>query len=156
MSIKYRLREHQGRWYIFWNDGRGSRRRSTGCSDRQEAQAVFDSFLASIETIEEPAEKTIATVIDGYLQDRKDSLSDFDRLKRSAAHIIRHLGFLDVSDIRPTTSKLYTRRRIAEGVTNGTIRRELAGLRASLNWAEAEQWIDRFKCHLPHHLENAG
>lgn len=142
MPDKYRLKEHQGYWYIFWSDGRGSRRRSTGCRDRAEAQSVFDSFLASVESVEEPEKKTVAVVISGYLQDRKGSVADFDRLERAASHVTRHLGWMDVDTIRPTTSTLYRRRRQDEGVVDGTIRRELDCVRAALNWAAAERWID--------------
>ncbi len=143
MPKRYRLRVRKGYWYIFWSDGRGSRRRSTGCSDRAEAQKVFDSFLASLETIEEPNTKTVDAVLAGYLQDREGAVADFDRLERATAHVRHHLGWTEVAAIRPTTSKLYLRRRRSEGVRDGTIRRELDGLRAALNWAEAEKWIDR-------------
>ena len=143
MSEKYRLREFKGYWYILWSDGRGSRRRSTGCRDREAAQGVFDSFLAGLETVEEPETKTVAAVLEGYLEDRREAVADFDRLDRAAKHVKRHLGWMDVGAIRPTTSTLYRRRRRSEGVSDGTIRRELDGLRASLNWAEAEKWIER-------------
>ena len=143
MPDRYRLREFKGYWYIFWSDGRGSRRRSTGCRDREAAQGVFDSFLAGLETVDEPEAKTVKSIMDGYLEDRREAVSDFDRLERAAEHVKRHLGWMDVTAIRPSTSTLYRRRRTSEGVKDGTIRRELDGLRAALNWADAEQWIGR-------------
>lgn len=137
----YRLRPYDGIHYICWSDGRGTKRRSTGERDRGKAEEVLAGFLASLETLDEPEAKTISAILDGYVEDRKGEVVDHQRIVDSAAPLKRHVGWVLIDDMTPMTSKLYTRNRRADGVGNGTIRRELTTLRAALSWAAGEKWI---------------
>jgi integrase len=51
------------------------------------------------------------------------------------------LGWIRADALRPSHSQTYARQRRAEGIQDGTIRRELTTLRAALYWAEGERLI---------------
>ena len=137
-------------WYVCWTEAGNPKRRSTGCRDRGEAEAVLAGFLARLESPTEPEAKTIEAIMIGYLADRDGIVTDYKRLLEVSKCLIRHIGWARIEDMKPSTSKLYIRRRKDEGAGNGTIRRELSAMRAALNWAAGERWIERApKVELP-------
>ena len=130
-----------GVFYICWSDGRGTKRCSTGTRARGEAEEVLAAFLATLEAQPQPETKTISTILDGYIEDRRGEVVDHDRIVYAAKALARHIGWVRIADMTPTTSRLYTKKRRGEQIGNGTIRRELAALRAALTWAHGERWI---------------
>ena len=140
-NFKLKWRRERDAYVISYTESGKSKRVATGCSSRSEAEAFLDAFVASFEGPAEPEAKTVDAILGGYLGDREGVVKDFQRLEDLRKPLKRHLGWLPWSDIKPTTSKRYASRRRSEGAADGTIRRELGGLRAALRWAVEEQWI---------------
>ena len=139
--LKYRQR--RGVWTVYWTEDGQTKSQSTGCRSREDAEEFLAGFIASWSAPEEPVDKTVAAVIDGYLEDRKGQIASYDRRVELANNLKARLGWMKVDAIRPSTSRVYTDRHRQDGLSDGTIRLELGALRAALRWAVAEQWIGK-------------
>jgi integrase len=133
---------HNGVWYVAWTHDRRKHARSTGTRDQGEAQAWLARFLAALEQPDPPARPTLAAALDGYLADRHGRVVDYPRLELCARHLTRRLGWLTLEELRPSHSRSYAAARAREGISDGTIRRELLCLRSALRWAANERWLD--------------
>lgn len=138
----HQLRRRGPYWTVTWTEGGRTRAVSTRETDRHAAEIWRDQWIAGLEQPLPPREPTIAVILDGYLDARKDRVEAFGRLEYASAAIKRHVGNLQPQMLAPRS---YGERRAIEHVTSGTIRREIAVLRAALNWAVRQQpaWIDR-------------
>jgi integrase len=91
------------------------------------------------------------------MAEKREEMTDelYDRLVSHMKPVRRHLGDLDATNLTRQRGKLYARQRQVEGfetggpknrrrkpVSDGTILREVVNLRAALNWAKREKWID--------------
>lgn len=142
------LEQRGGIWRACWTergpDGR-SRKLTRSCSTRDEgeAQQWLERFRDALERPEQPPEPTVASILDGYLHDRKGRVVDFERIELCAKHLKQHVGWLTIQDLRPRHSTIYTaqRRGSVPTLSDGTIGRELRTLRAALHWAYGERLV---------------
>lgn len=79
-------------------------------------------------------------MLDHYLADRKPHVAAYDTLEWASAGLRRHLGNLEP---RMLSRRMYIDRRRREGVSDGTIGREVSTLRAALALAERDGWISK-------------
>ena len=135
----FRLKLRQGIYQIEWSEGGKTRRQSTGSRESEAAEQFLVEFEATYNLPDEPSRKSIEAILDGYLDDRKGRVVDHARLVEAATAIKKQIGWMDADQIRPSVSRQYADRRNAQ---NGTIIKELGTLRAALNWAVRERWID--------------
>lgn len=84
----------------------------------------------------------MASVLAGYLEDRKAAISIRTKLA-SQKNLNRHLGWIEIRALRANHGTIYAEKRRAEGVQDGTIRREIQDLRSALNWARDEPIVPR-------------
>lgn len=147
----------RGNWYhVQWWESGTLRRVSTGTKDSRDAQLYLAQFIAGQGTPEPPPTPTIATILDGYLADRKPVVVALGYLTlcTNAKALRRHLGDLQPDHLTKERVRFYRARRQAEGyevgpannrrkksIKDGTILRELVTLRAALKWAQHERWI---------------
>ena len=147
-------------WYIYWFENtRRVRRRSTGTSDRSEAEKALGQFIvdhANEETagpIEPPERHLIATALRWYLQERGEELASAAFAARASERLIVFFGDrATISTITPQVLKRYERERVRtvriyntkkgqkivadkRPVTTAMIRREFVVLSAALNHA---------------------
>lgn len=137
---RFRLKLRRGVWQIEWTEAGQSKRQSTGCREEQAAQQFLTQFAATYGAPEEPDRKSVEAILDGYLADRKGQAIAYTRLVEASRPLKARLGWLDATDIRPSTSRQYARNR---GVGANTVIKELSTLRAAFNWAVRERWLDR-------------
>jgi len=131
-------------YYIVWrNGGTGSRKVTTKCKDRAQAEHALAQFLAALETKDEGPAYDVATVLQRYFEARRGELADPDRVEHCIKPLARHIGWMKIADIRPSTSSAYIDLRHRDMAQDGTIRRELNCLRAAFNWAVQEELIEK-------------
>lgn len=141
----YKLRRVGRIWRIAWWDADSGRTRTvtTGETDRASAEEALAAYLAELDAPDLGAEPTIADILDAYLKDRDGQVADHARLRDAAKQVIRHIGWMEAGSITPSACRRYVKLRHKDGVKDGTIGKELGTLRAAVNLAEAERWIDR-------------
>jgi len=128
-------------FYIVWNEGRASRRLSTGTGDPKEAERALARFEARL--AQPPDTFDINRIIDGYLADRKGVVRAYANLAYSLAPIRLQFGLLHPRLINRALVRAYIAKRRHAGRASGTIDKELRSLRQALGWAVKEQWIAR-------------
>jgi integrase len=143
------LNEH-GVYEIRWTENGRSKRRSTGETDRGEAQRTFAGFLLESERQASPDRLTVREAVDAYKAEHvaekvaAKATADF-----SLRPILAHFGDMEIRDIQPADVRDYMRKRRqgklggarARPVVDSTIRRELVALIAALNFAASERLI---------------
>lgn len=132
--------------YIVWYEGGRQRRRSTGTSDRREAEAKLAGFLRERELAErpagpaEPGSYLIASALDLYGTLHAPNTADPARIAYAITPLIDFWGDQTVSAITKQTCRRYAEWRDRKP---GTVRRELTTLRAALNFAFEEGRLTR-------------
>lgn len=120
-------------WHIY--DAR--RRISTGCTDRTGAEAVLAAYLTEASK-PQLAVVSITAILERYLADRRErGVPGADRLGYAHKPLVRALGHKPPQAITEAECRRYADRRRREGVVDGTVRVELAALKAALRWAAA-------------------
>lgn len=139
----------KGNWYIFYADGRRSKRLSTGTRDKEEAARV----LARWEAIRAQGPETFDTddLCDAYEEARESEVLAPDSIKFSLKPIRKHFGKLHPRLFNPALVRSYIAKRRNLGRANGTIDKELRALRQALSWGVKESWLER-----PPHIETPG
>jgi integrase len=118
-------------WHIY--DKR--RRLSTGCTDRTEAEAILAAYLIAAAKPQFGV-VSIAAILDRYLADRRErAVPGAERLRWAHKPLARVLGAKPPGAVTPAECLRYAALRRRDGVVDGTIRTELAALKAALRWA---------------------
>ncbi len=135
----YRLRLRGAVWTIDYTSPESGHTRSisTGERDRRRAEIWRDQWIAGREQPPPPPQPTIAAILDAYVTARMPQVESKAVMRTSAQTITRLIGNLEP---RMLSRGIYIQRRGSQ-VTNGTLRREIAVLRAALSWALRERWI---------------
>lgn len=127
--------------YISWYEGGRKRRRSTGTADRREAEARLAELLRERELAcrpagpAAPANYQIAAALDLYGTLHAPHTADPRRIAYALVPLIDFWGDQTVDAITKQTCRAYAAQRRR---SDGTVRRELAVLRAALNFAREE------------------
>ncbi len=138
------VRLHKKGWkgptyYIRWTEGSRTRERTTGTSERIEAEKIFANWLLERGTEHHgpryPAEASIADMLKIYADGRAPDLSAPERVGYAIDRLCDWWGDRRVDAVRPETCRQYRRVRVRAGTKEATAARELTVLRAALNWA---------------------
>lgn len=140
VTPNYRLQLRGTIWRICWTDPASgvTRSISTRETDRQRAEIWLEQYKAGLAHPEPPPEPTINDIIDHYLEERRGHVAAFDTLEWAAIALRHHVGKLQS---RMLSRRLYMTKRLASGVSPGTVIREIVTLRAALHLAERDGWI---------------
>lgn len=129
-------------FYIRWSEAGRSRERTTGTSDRGEAETFFGTWLIERAASTPgpigpryPAEAGIADMLALYAERHAPNLADPARVAYAIDKLLSFWVDRRVDAVRPETCRQYRRARAAGGVKEGTAAKELSILRGSLNWA---------------------
>jgi integrase len=128
-------------WHIQWSEGGRTRQLSTGTSDSGEAQSALARFIQERERRRrpsgprDPGQFPIADALTLYGEEHAPQAADPARIGYAIAALVPFWGGRTVGEITRETCRAYGRER---GKAPGTIRRELAALRAALNYAKDE------------------
>ena len=126
-------------YYIRWTEGGNTRERSTRTSDRRRAEEEFFRWLAERTGQPDrtgpshPYERLIADVLADYGLEHAAQTADPKRIGQIINNLLDFWGNRAADSIRPETCRAYSRHRQSMGRADGTIRRELACLRAALS-----------------------
>ena len=137
------LEKRGGIHYIFWTEGGRSRERSTGTKDFAEAQKIFGEFLIARSVRRsgprDPDETLVTDVLADYAEANEGTRA-FDRIAYAVAALIPFWQGHMVADVFDAPCRQYAKQR---GVSDGTLRRELAVLRAAINSAVKSNRLTR-------------
>lgn len=130
------------KWYIYFREDGKQRWITTHEDDKARAEQYLAKFVA--ERSRPGARPTVGVLL------RKHVESLHEREARSLDRIVSHLGIVDRElgsyephDLTSIVMEQTRRRWRKNGSSSGTIRTRLQHLRAALNHAEREGWIDR-------------
>jgi len=132
---------HRGRWYIQWSEGGQTRMRSTGTGDRSAANLALAEFIQESARSQRPAGPSdpsgfpIGEALTLYGTEHAPHAADPARIGYAIQALVGFWGERMVGDVTRETCRAYGR---ARGKAPGTIRRELATLRAAINYAKEE------------------
>jgi integrase len=122
-------------FYITWTEDGRSRERSTGATDREQAEIVFADFLQARgrrNGPSDPSEMLVTDMIADYARERGPKVTAPQVMGRAIDMLTSFWEGRMVADIRPETCSLYRERR---GRAAATVRRELGVLQAAINHA---------------------
>lgn len=143
-----RLRDKAGKlisdnWYIFYYDGKRSKRVSTGCEigkKDHEANIALASFTLEREKpTRAPDQLMIAQALKDYYDEHAQFIATAKHAKYHEARLDTYFKGQFVSHITPSGISAYVRQRQDAGESNGTIRRDIEHLQAALNHEVLEQ-----------------
>lgn len=126
-----RLVRYRGKWAVTGKDGAGKQwRTSLRTSDREVAQRRFKDFR-----VETPGD-TVGDAVESYLREKEKAGAKSYRSMGTAWRALqRHFGHLRPSQISRDLCREYTAQRHHQGVSDGTIIKDLGVLKAALRWA---------------------
>lgn len=142
----YRLWQHDnGFWYIIWSPEneektnlRGTKRISTGTSDRRAAEQYRAQFIAGLKNETPQEEPSIAQLLRRYRNEHGVNTRSLKTIDYHVRKLEPFFGDLLPSHVSNNLLKEYV---IHRGVKDGTILRELGTLKAALHYAEGNRWI---------------
>ena len=136
-------RRDRGAYYISWTERGRSRRRATGTSDREEAEALLQEFLAHRPRRQgprDPFDYAIVEALEAYGVEQAPNTAAPERIGYAIEALLPFWESRVVGDVTRETCRAYARERDR---APGTIRRELTTLRAAINHAVREGRLTR-------------
>lgn len=137
-----KLRKNSPYWFGEFTDASGNRvRRSTGTSDRKEAEALeakwkLEAFQAK-QWGKQPS-RTFDELMLAYIKATEDEKRSAERDKCSAKHLYQFFTGYRLETLKGSDVRAYIEARKSEGVAQGTINREIGLFSSSINYARNE------------------
>ena len=129
-------------WWVSFTDASGKRtRRSTGTSDRKEAEALaakwrLETFQAK-QWGKQPS-RTFDELMLAYLKATEDEKRSAERDKYSAKHLYQFFTGHQLEMLKGSEIRAYIEARKSEGAAQGTINREIGLFSSAINYARNE------------------
>lgn len=125
----WRLKQYRGYWYAVARIDGQTVRRSLRTKDRAAAERAL------IDAQKGPAPDTVGEIVTGYIAEREHTATSIDRIRYAWGRAGGVFGEIRPDQITRDLCRSYTKRRAADGVSAGTIRKELEVIRTALRWA---------------------
>jgi integrase len=132
---KLKWHRYGAAFYICWTENGRSRERSTGTTDREQAEVIFAEWLQVRGRRNGPSDASqilVTDILGEYLKGREDDVAAPGRIAYAVLALTDFFEGCKVSDVKIETCKRYAAKR---GRSAGTVRRELGVLRAAINYA---------------------
>lgn len=164
-----RIKLYRGRWYAVWREKGTTRRKSLETVDRGTAERRLADMLR-LSALERGG-RTVERIVKEYMQD-KSSIPSYHSLASALRAVLPHFGHLRPDQITRERCRTYIAKRRSDGVSDGTIIKELGSLRSAVRWSgqasgatfemppsppPRERFLTREErdrllaaCHLPH------
>lgn len=123
-------------WYVRYYDGKRTRIRSTGETNRRNAEIFASTFLLEAS---KPAEVGLVEILASYYEDHAKALPSGEQADIAINHLGKFFGNPRAEEITPMVDAYVKHRKKA--ASESTISRELSVLRAALNHAHKKGWI---------------
>lgn len=134
---EYRLKLFRGYWYAVWSDTNGqTRRASLRTADRADAERRLIDFRKDMEA---PQGALVGEIVQAYLSDKEGRIRDHGRLVGAWKRAKPAFGHLRPDQITRPLCRAYTVQRRADGVSDGTIIKEINVVRQALNWRKIKE-----------------
>jgi integrase len=130
-------------FYITWTEHGRSRERSTGTSDRREAEVKFAEWLAlrgRRAGPRDPAQMLVTDVLTDYASEREPKVTAPEVMGRGIHALTAFWEGMTLAEVTPEACDRYQQERAR---AKGTMRRELGVLRTAINWAHKNGRITR-------------
>jgi integrase len=132
----YRLGFLKGQAVATWTEGDGRRRERLGSADtEQAARALLAAFAEGKSALKSSSTLNVSTIFAAYAKDRALEGKLVDNLNYHWKALSPTFGPLAPSSITTDLCQDYTKSRLREGRSAGTVWTELTQLRSALNWA---------------------
>lgn len=132
----YRLGQLKGQAVVTWTDASGPHRRRLGrAATEVEARALLDAWVRTVSVVRAQASQTVGELWAAYAADRISDGKQSRNFEDSWKPLSHRFASLPVDAITADVCRDYTRARIAQGVSQGTVWTELTKLRSCINWA---------------------
>lgn len=138
--------EDRGKYYIHWSEVGVVRKRSTGTSEREEAQIALADFIRERQIRQQPkgpadpSQYLISDALALYAELHAPTTKTPERIAYAIEALLDFWEGNTVAQISKQTCRAYMAHRQR---SNGTMRRELGVLKASLNFAFSEGRLTR-------------
>lgn len=136
----WRPKGSDGPWYVRQFVAGRAVCRTTGEPDRRAAEAVLARAVLERDRPQLPAEPTIADLLPAYVT-AKAGANSLKTIKSRCKVVAATAGMWSPAEVAQRHIRSYIAIRKQAGIQPGTIRVELATLRAALRWAAAEDLI---------------
>jgi integrase len=140
---RLRWLEKRNCFYITWTERGRSRERSTGTTDREQAENFFAEWLQSRghrNGPSDPSEIFVTELLNNYAEARGPRVAAPDRIGYAVDALTDFWQGMTLADATPQTCARYLKVRARSA---GTVRRELGVLRAAINFAHRNGRITR-------------
>ena len=141
-----KFNKERGRYYIQWSEVGVVRKRSTGTSDREEAQIILADFIREKQIRQQPngpadpSQYLISDALALYAELHAPTTKTPERIAYAIEALLDFWEGNTVAEISKQTCRAYMANRER---SNGTMRRELGVLKAALNFAYGEGRLTR-------------
>ncbi|QNT79273.1 tyrosine-type recombinase/integrase [Entomobacter blattae] len=148
------LKLYRGKWYITWYENNSRKRLSTGTPDKKTAFQALTDFVKNYN--DKPTEFTVSHALERYINARKGKVMALSRIQEASIRIIEIIGDLRIDQINQNTWDYYSSKRFVRPgrikgnkadiqipVSSGTLRREFNVLKAALNLAVKENFLQK-------------
>jgi integrase len=150
-----RFLEKRGCWYVTWTECGRSRERSTGTSDRREAEIALAEFIHLRNRDagpRDPSEVLVTDVLADYSLEHGEETAAPWRIDAALKALVPFWEGRAVSAVTRETCRAYERARARSA---GTVRRELGVLRAAINHSHKNGRLTRVVAiHVPDRPES--
>lgn len=147
---RLRWLDKRGGFYIVWTEGGRSRERSTGTTDRGQAEIALAEFLHGRQRgagPRDPHEVLLTDALADYAEEKGAKAMASERIAYALVPLADFWEGRAVANVTRQTCEAYQKWRAR---SNGTVRRELGVLRAAINHAHSEGRLTRtVVVHLP-------
>lgn len=139
---KYRLGQLHDQAVVVWKDEAGAHRRRLGVATSEiNARSLLDAWVRRVNLIKADESETIGAIWHAYEADRLQDGKQASNFRESWKSLAPRFADLPLEALTADVCRDYTRQRIAEGVSQGTVWTELTKLRSCLNWAQKRRVI---------------
>lgn len=125
----------------FWHIRDQGKTRSTGCTSRNEAEAVLADYIRQRDrasSSNEPHQITVAEVLTIYAEEHAPSAADPARIGYAIEALLPFWADMKVAHVKGETCRRYMKDRAK---SDGTMRRELGTLQAAINYCHREGYV---------------
>lgn len=142
-GAKLRFLKKRRCFYIVWTESGRSRERSTGTSDRQQAEYALAEFIQTRQRHigpRDPSQVLITDLLADYAREHGPDTAAPWRIAAALKSLVEFWQGRSVTDVTPGTCRRFEKVRNRSA---GTVRRELGVLRAAINHAFKEGRLTR-------------
>ena len=143
MGDEPKLVWHRGKLSVSFTENGRRLRRALGTDDIAVGKARLIEFTRQLSSQAQGGPVTVAAIYQSYVADRRSEGKRTERIQDAWKRLAPTFGEMLPAYIDKEMCRKYTKNRLKDGVSNGTIHLELGYLRSALILAERENWITK-------------